>query len=88
MLIGGHYTYAEMPLFNWIRDNFHLSRNYYDRLGHFAQGFIPALVFREILIRKSYLKKGKMLSFIVICICLAISASYELVEWAVARSNR
>ncbi len=84
LLVGGHYTYAEMPLFNWIRDSFHLSRNYYDRLGHFAQGFIPALVTREILIRKSYVKKGKMLSFIVICVCLAISASYELIEWLVA----
>jgi putative membrane protein len=87
LLVGGHYTYAEMPLFNWIRDHFHLSRNYYDRLGHFAQGFVPALVAREILIRKSYLKKGKMLSFIVICICLAISASYELIEWAVAEAT-
>ncbi|AKN34096.1 membrane protein [Clostridium carboxidivorans P7] len=84
LLIGGHYTYAEMPLFNWIKDSFHLSRNYYDRLGHFAQGFIPAFISREILIRKSYLKKGKMLLFIVICICLAISAAYELIEWLVA----
>ncbi|WPC40273.1 DUF2238 domain-containing protein [Clostridium sp. JS66] len=84
LLIGGHYTYAEMPLFNWIKDSFHLSRNYYDRLGHFAQGFIPAFISREILIRKAYLKKGKMLLFIVICICLAISAAYELIEWLVA----
>lgn len=84
LLIGGHYTYAEMPLFNWIKDSFHLSRNYYDRLGHFAQGFIPAFVAREILIRKSYLKRGKMLLFIVICICLSISAAYELIEWFVA----
>lgn len=84
LLIGGHYTYAEMHLFNWIKDSFHLSRNYYDRLGHFAQGFIPAFISREILIRKSYLKKGRMLLFIVICICLAISAAYELIEWLVA----
>lgn len=87
LMIGGHYTYAEMPLFNWIRDIFGLSRNYYDRLGHFAQGFIPALISREILIRKSVLKKGKMLFFIVICICLAISASYELIEWGVATAT-
>ncbi len=87
LLIGGHYTYAEMPLFNWIKDTFHLSRNYYDRLGHFAQGFIPAFISREILIRKSYLKKGKMLLFIVICICLAISAAYELIEWLVAEAT-
>ncbi|KZL90636.1 DUF2238 domain-containing protein [Clostridium magnum] len=87
LMIGGHYTYAEMPLFNWIRDSFGLSRNYYDRLGHLAQGFIPALVCREILIRKSIVKKGKMLSFVVVCICLAISASYELIEWGVAEAT-
>lgn len=87
LMIGGHYTYAEMPLFNWIRDTFGLSRNYYDRLGHFAQGFIPALISREILLRKSVLKKGKMLFFIVVCICLAISASYELIEWGVAKAT-
>jgi Predicted membrane protein len=87
LMIGGHYTYAEMPLFNYIRDIFGLSRNYYDRLGHFAQGFIPALISREILIRKSVLNKGKMLFFIVVCICLSISASYELVEWGVATAT-
>lgn len=87
LMIGGHYTYAEMPLFNWIRDTFSLSRNYYDRLGHLAQGFIPALVCREILIRKSIVKKGKMLSFVVVCICLSISASYELIEWGVAEAT-
>lgn len=85
LIIGGHYTYAQMPLFNWIKDVFHLSRNYYDRLGHFAQGFIPAIVIREILLRKSPLKRGKWLKFIVISICLAISAFYELIEFAVAK---
>lgn len=84
LMIGGHYTYAEVPLFNWIRDVFELSRNHYDRLGHFAQGFIPAIIAREILLRKSPLKRGKWLFFIVVSICLAISASYELFEWAVA----
>jgi len=84
LIVGGHYTYAEMPIFNWLRDTFHLDRNYYDRLGHFAQGFIPAIIAREILLRKSGLNKGKLLSFITISICLAISASYELVEWGVA----
>ena len=59
LIIGGHYTYAEMPIFNWIRDTFHLARNYYDRLGHFAQGFIPAIIVREILLRKSGLQRGK-----------------------------
>jgi len=84
LFIGGHYTYAEMPLFNWIRDTFHLSRNHYDRLGHFAQGFIPAIIAREILLRTTPLRRGKMLVFLVICICLAISAAYELLEWGMA----
>ena len=87
LMIGGHYTYAEMPIFNWIRDTFHLARNYYDRLGHFAQGFIPAIIVREILLRKSGLQRGKLLSFIIISICLAISASYELIEWGVAEAT-
>lgn len=85
LIIGGHYTYAEMPVFNWIRDSFGLSRNYYDRLGHFAQGFIPAIIAREVLIRNRVISKKKYLSFIVICICLAISASYELIEFGVAK---
>jgi len=84
LMIGGHYTYAEVPLFNWIRDSFDLSRNQYDKVGHFAQGFIPAIITREILIRKSPLKPGKWLFFIVVCICLAISAFYEFIEWWVA----
>ena len=84
LLIGGHYTYAEMPLFNWLKDIFNLDRNYYDRLGHFAQGFTPALIARDVLLRKTQLKAGKMLAFIVISICLAISAGYELLEFAMA----
>ncbi len=87
LIVGGHYTYAEMPIFNWIRDAFHLARNYYDRLGHFAQGFIPAIIVREILLRKSPLKRGKLLAFIIICICLAISSVYELIEWGVAEAT-
>jgi len=87
LLIGGHYTYAEMPLFNWLRDTFELSRNYYDRLGHFAQGFIPAIVAREILLRNSPLQRGKWLFFIVTSICLAISACYEFIEWWVALAS-
>lgn len=87
LIVGGHYTYAEMPIFNWIRDTFHLARNYYDRLGHFAQGFIPAIIVREILVRKSGLIRGKLLSFVIISICLAISASYELIEWGVAEAT-
>jgi putative membrane protein len=84
LMIGGHYTYAEVPLFNWLRDVFHMSRNNYDKVGHFAQGFIPAIIIREILIRKSPVKEGKWLFFIVVCICLALSAVYEFIEWWVA----
>lgn len=84
LMVGGHYTYAEVPLFNWIRDAFGLARNHYDRVGHFAQGFVPAMIAREVLIRKSPLKQGGWLTFIVVCIALAISASYELLEWAAA----
>ena len=84
LLVGAHYTYARMPLFDWFRDVFELSRNHYDRLGHVAQGFVPAIVARELLLRKSTLQKGKWLFFIVVCICLAISAAYELLEWIVA----
>ncbi len=81
LMVGGHYTYAEMPLFNWIRDAFALSRNHYDRVGHFAQGFVPAILAREVLLRTSPLRAGKWLFFLVCCVSLAISAFYELVEW-------
>jgi putative membrane protein len=84
LMVGGHYTYAQVPLFNWIRDVLDLSRNHYDRLGHLAQGFVPAIIAREILLRLSPLKPGRLLNFIVICICLAISATYELIEFGVA----
>lgn len=84
LMIGGHYTYAEVPLFNWLRDTCDLSRNHYDRVGHFAQGFIPALITREILLRLSPLKNSQLLSFIIVCICLAISASYELIEFGMS----
>ncbi|MDP1759029.1 MAG: DUF2238 domain-containing protein [Thermodesulfovibrionales bacterium] len=84
LMIGGHYTYAEVPLFSWIRDVFHLGRNHYDKVGHFAQGFIPAIISREILIRKSPVKQGRWLFFMVICISLALSATYEFFEWWVS----
>ena len=81
LMLGGHYTYAEVPLGDWVADALGLARNPYDRLGHLAQGFVPAIVIREILIRRSPLRPGKWLTFLVVCVCLAISAAYELVEW-------
>ncbi|MBL0350547.1 MAG: DUF2238 domain-containing protein [Elusimicrobia bacterium] len=84
LMIGGRYTYARVPLFDWIRDAFGLARNHYDRLGHFAQGFVPALIAREILIRRSPLKPGGWLFFLVGCVALSISAFYELIEWGVS----
>ncbi len=87
LMIGGHYTYAEVPLFDWVRDVFHQGRNNYDKVGHFAQGFVPAIIAREILLRKTPLRPGAWLSFITVSVCLAISALYELFEWAVAEAT-
>jgi putative membrane protein len=84
LMVGGHYTYAEVPLFDWIRDGFGLERNNYDKLGHFMQGFVPAIVAREILVRNAIIAGKGWMSFIIVCICLAISAFYELIEWWVA----
>jgi len=84
LMVGGAYTYARVPLGFDIQHWFGLSRNPYDKIGHFAQGFVPALVAREILLRGGYLARGKMLAFIVVCIVLAISATYELIEWGAA----
>lgn len=81
LMVGGHYTYAKVPLGFWMQDLFGFSRNHYDRIGHFAQGFVPAVIAREILIRRSPLKPGKWLFVIVLCVCLAISACYEFIEW-------
>ncbi|GAA4935523.1 DUF2238 domain-containing protein [Algibacter agarivorans] len=84
LIIGGHYTYAEVPLFDWIQETFNQSRNNYDKLGHFAQGFVPAMITRELLIRKQVVLKHNWLNFIVVCIALAISATYEFIEWGVS----
>ena len=87
LMVGGHYTYAEVPLFDWIKEVFDHSRNNYDKVGHFAQGFIPAILAREILIRKDIIQGAKIwLNFIILSIVLAFSAFYELVEWWVALS--
>lgn len=81
LALGGHYTYAKVPPGDWVRDAFGLARNHYDRLGHFAQGFIPAIFVRELLLRKTPLQRGGWLNFLVVCVCLAFSASYEFFEW-------
>lgn len=85
LLIGGHYTYAEVPLFNYFRDAFDLERNYYDRVGHFMQGFVPALLTREVLIKVVGIQKKGWLELLVISVCLAFSALYELLEFTVAK---
>jgi len=84
LMLGGHYTYAKVPLGFWAQDAFGLARNHYDRLGHFAQGFVPAMLAREVLLRRSPLVRGKWLAFLVVCVCLAFSATYELIEWLAA----
>ncbi|MFA6120510.1 MAG: DUF2238 domain-containing protein [Sideroxydans sp.] len=84
LMVGGHYTYAEVPLGYWMQDWFGFARNNYDKIGHIAQGFIPAMLFRELLLRSSPLKQGKLLFTLVVASCLAVSASYELIEWAAA----
>ena len=81
LMLGGHYTYAKVPLGFWIQEWFGFARNHYDRIGHFAQGFVPAMVAREILLRCSPLERGKWLFAIVAAFCLAISACYEFIEW-------
>lgn len=84
LFIGGHYTYAEVPLFDWIKEVFDQSRNNYDKVGHFAQGFVPALIIRELFIRKNVISNKSFFNFIIVSICLAISAAYEWIEWAVS----
>lgn len=84
LLVGGHYTYARVPLFDVIRDHFHLARNHFDRLGHFTQGFIPAIIARELLLRTSPLRPGKWLVTLIVFSCVGISTTYEIIEWSVA----
>src|SRR6185436_9658596 len=81
LMLGGHYTYARVPLGFWMQDLFGFARNHYDRIGHLAQGFIPAMVAREILLRRTPLKRGGWLFYLVCSVCLAISACYEFIEW-------
>jgi putative membrane protein len=87
LMVGGHYTYAEVPAFDWLREPFGFARNHYDRVGHFAQGFVPALIAREILLRVSPLRPGRLVGFLALCVAMAISAWYELLEWWVAAAT-
>jgi putative membrane protein len=84
LCVGGHYTYAREPLFDWLRDLFGWHRNHFDRLGHFAQGFVPAIIARELFVRLQILNRERWMPFLIVCICLAISAVYELIEWCTA----
>jgi putative membrane protein len=81
LMLGGHYTYAEVPFGYWMKEVFGFARNHYDRIGHLAQGFIPAMVTREVLLRCSPLQPGKWLFFLVTCVCVTLSVGYELIEW-------
>lgn len=87
LCIGGHYTYARVPWFDLLRGVFGFSRNHFDRLGHFAQGFVPAIIARELLLRLDVVRAKNWIPFLVVCICLAISAFYELIEWWVALAS-
>lgn len=87
LMVGGYYTYAEVPLGFWAQHAFDLQRNHYDRLGHFFQGFVPALIVREFLLRCSALKAGKLVFFLSTSVCLALSAVYELIEWWTAAAQ-
>jgi putative membrane protein len=84
LFVGGHYTYARVPLFNWIQPVFGWHRNHFDRLGHFAQGFVPALIARELFVRLRIVTSGGWRFAIIILLCMGISALYELIEWATA----
>lgn len=81
LMVGGHYTYARVPLGFWFQELFDLGRNHYDRLGHLAQGVVPAMIAREVLLRRSPLQRGKLLFFLVVCVCAFITVSYEFIEW-------
>ncbi len=84
LMVGGHYTYAEVPLFDWLKDEFDLTRNNYDTVGHFVQGFVPAMIAREIVVRHHVFNHASWRNFFIVCFCLGFSAFYELIEWMVA----
>ena len=84
LFIGGHYTYAKVPLFDWIKDELHQTRNNYDKVGHFIQGFVPAFITRELFIRLKVVQGKSWIAFLVVCVCVTISVLYEFLEWFVA----
>jgi len=84
LFIGGHYTYAMVPLFDWVTEVFHQARNNYDKVGHFTQGFVPALIARELFIRKKIIQNRNWLAVLTVCVCTTISVLYELLEWLVS----
>jgi len=84
LFVGGHYTYALVPLFDWVREIFQQSRNNYDKVGHFAQGFVPAIITRELFIRLNVINNKRWIAFLTVCVCVTISAGYEFLEWFVA----
>lgn len=84
LFVGGYYTYAQVPAFNWVRDVLHQTRNNYDKLGHFAQGFVPAMIVREVLIRKQVVQGQGWTAFLTVTVCMAISMCYEFLEWFVS----
>ncbi len=84
LMIGGHYTYAEVPLFGWLKPLFGFERNNFDKLGHFAQGFVPAILAREVVQQLGVFSRPAWSTFFIVCFCLALSAAYELIEWGVA----
>lgn len=87
LFVGGHYTYAEVPLFNWIRDAFGQQRNNFDKVGHFAQGFVPALFFRETFVRFKVVPDRRWLPILVVCACMTVSVLYEFLEWFVSEAT-
>jgi putative membrane protein len=84
LFIGGHYTYAKVPLFDWIKDEFHQTRNNYDKVGHFIQGFVPAFIVRELFIRQQVVKSKAWTAFLTVSVCVTISVLYEFLEWFVS----
>ncbi|MFN3446484.1 MAG: DUF2238 domain-containing protein [Bacteroidia bacterium] len=84
LFIGAHYTYAEVPAFNFLKETLNQTRNNYDKVGHFAQGFFPAAIVHELFVRKNIIANKRWLNFLIVCVCLSISACYEFLEWLVA----